>query len=194
VSGADASALAIVDRWLNEPPTISDERIRVDLVDAITSAPLPTQMRIFLQTEQYRRPSTEDLNARALPIFQALVEADPYEIFHRNRSQCALALMGRKKDSSASDADWNVAHNLLNEAIRIRDGSGETGWQDYELARAVCRIHLDANFKSSRPSEADARDSILADLDKAKDVQQAASIAIDKAHVIADWRLQNPGI
>jgi hypothetical protein len=189
----DASALALVDRWLKQT-TISDDRTRVDMVKAVKSAPLPTQMKIFLQAEQYRKPSTQDLNARSLPIFQALVEADPHEVFHRNRGQYALALMGRQKDPHAPGDDWNAALNLLNKAIWIRDGSGETGWRDYEFARAVCQIHLDMNFKSGQPSDAEEIHSILADLEKAKDVPQMARDLIDKTNVIADWTRRNPGI
>jgi hypothetical protein len=190
---ADASALALVDRWLNQT-TISDDRTRLEMVNAIKSAQLPTQMKIFLQAEQYRKASTEDRNARSLPIFQTLVEADPHEVFHRNRGQYALALMGRQKDPHAPGIEWNAALNLLNKAIWIRDGSGETGWRDYEFARAVCQIHLDMNFKNGQPSDADETPSILADLEKAKDVPQMARDLIDKAKVIADWRRHNPGI
>jgi hypothetical protein len=121
------------------------------------------------------------------------VEAGPYEVFHRNRGQYALALMGRPKDPKAPGDDWNTALNLLNKAIRIRDGSGDLGWRDYEFARAVCQIHVDTNYKNGQPSDAEARHSVLADLDRAKDVPQATVEGIDKAHVIADWRRQNPG-
>lgn len=189
---ADASALALVDRWLNQT-TISDDRTRVDMVNAVKSAQLPTQMKIFLQAEQYRKPSTEDRNARTLLIFQALVEADPYEVFHRNRGQYALALMGRQKDPHTPGTDWNAALNLLSKAIWIRDGSGEPGWRDYEFARGVCQIHLDLNFKNGQPSDAEEIYSIVADLEKAKDVPQGARDLIDKTNVIADWKRQNPG-
>jgi hypothetical protein len=193
MAGADASALALVDRWLNQTTT-SDDRTCVEMMNAVKSAPLPIQMKIFLQAEQYRKPSTEELNARSLPIFQALVESDPHEVFHRNRGQYALALMGRKKDPHAPDNDWNAALNLLNKAISIRDGSGETGWRYYEFARAVCQVHLDMNFQNGKPSNAEVRHTILADLDKTQDVPQIARDLIDKANVIADWRRQNPDV
>jgi hypothetical protein len=102
--------------------------------------------------------------------------------------------MGRKKDPHAPGIDWNVALNLLNRAIWIRDGSGETGWRDYEFARAVCQIYLDLNFKNGHPSDAEEIHSILTDLEKAKDIPQLARDLIDKANVITDWRRQNPGI
>lgn len=164
----------------------------MDMIDSIKSASLSTKLRIFLQAEQYRRPSTEDTNARSLPIFPALVEADLQEVFHRNRGQYALALMGKAKDPNSPDDDWNSALNLLNKAIQIRDSHGEKNWQEYELARAVCQIHLDPDFKKGQPSNAAQMQSILADLDKAKDVTEALLKGIDQNNVIAAWRTQNP--
>ena len=188
-SGDDTSTLTLVDRWLNQP-TFSNDQTRVDLINAVKGAPLATRQRIFLQAEQYRKPSTEAINARSLPVFQALVEADPQEVFHQNRSQYALALMGKKKDPNNLD-DWNRALHFLNEAIWIRNGYGEKGWQDYELARAVCQIYLDPNFKEGHPSTAEQSQSILADLDKAKDIPETVLDVIDKAHVIEAWKGQN---
>ena len=150
-SSSDALALTLVDRWLNQPATANDQ-IRMDMIKAIKSASLPTKLRIFLQAEQYRRPSTEDTNTRSIPVFQALVEADLQEVFHRNRAQYALALMGKAKDPNNPDDDWTSALNLLNKAIQIRDSHGEKDWQEYELGRAVCQIHLDPNFNKGQPS------------------------------------------
>jgi hypothetical protein len=189
-SGDDTSALTLVDRWLNHPTLLNDQA-RMDMMNAVKGASLATKLRIFLQAEQYRKPSTEDINTRSLPVFQALVEADLQEVFHRNRSQYALALMGKKKDPNNPDDDWNRALDLLNKAIWIRDQYGEKGWQDYELARAACQVHLDANFKKGQPSNTVERQSILADLNKAKDVPVAVLDVIDKAHVIAAWKGQN---
>lgn len=186
----DASALALLTRWLNAPST-PDDQTRANMMNAIKGASLAAKLRIFLQAEQYRRPSTEDANDRSLPIFQSLVEADLQEIFHRNRSQYALALMGRKKGPKNPDDDWKRALDLLNIAIRIRDGSGEKDWHDYELARAVCQIHLDPEFKTKQSSTAEQKQCILADLETAKDVSEATSKEIDSDHVIGDWKSLN---
>ena len=48
------------------------------------------------------------------------------------------------------------------------------------------------NFKKAQPSNAEQKQAILADLDKAKDVAEEVSAVIDKDHVIAEWRRQNP--
>ena len=157
------------------------------MIEAVKNASSAAKMRIFLQAEQYRRPSTEDVNERSLPVFQALVDGDSQGVFHRNRQQCALALMGRMKDPKSPDDDWLSALDLLNDAIRVRDSSGEPGWHEYEFARAVCQIKLDPNFKKDLPSDAQTVQSIQADLDKAKDVPDATKNIIDKDQVVSKW-------
>jgi hypothetical protein len=187
---ADASALDLVDHWLNDPPATDDQR-RVDMMNAVKSASTAAKVRIFLRAEQHRKSSEDDANERSLPIFQALVEADTQEVFHRNRSQYALALMGKKKDPKNPAADWHRALDLLDDAIRIRDRSRDMGWRDYELARAICQIHLDANFnKDPRvPSDAEERQAIQADLDSAGKAREAA-LKIDK-DLIDEWEKLN---
>jgi len=185
-AAGDASALALVDRWLNGRPA-PDDQTRSDMMDAVKSASPAAKMRIFLQAEQHRKPSTEDVNDRSLPIFQALVEADSQGVFHRTRGQYALALMGKTKDPKNPDDDWSSALDLLNDAIRIRDSSREPGWRDYEFARALCQIKLDPNFKKEQPSDTQAVQSIRADLDQAKDVPEATKNLIDKDQVVNQW-------
>ena len=160
-------------------------------MNAVKSASTAAKVRIFLRTEQHRRSSEEDANERSLPIFQELVEADTQEVFHRNRSQFAFALMGRKKDPKNPAADWNRALDLLNDAIRIRDRSRDKGWRDYELARTICQIHLDANFNKDpkQPSDAAERQSIRADLDIAGDAREAA-LKVEK-DLIDEWEKLN---
>jgi hypothetical protein len=176
----------LVNRWLNLHPA-PDDQTRLDMMDAVKSASSAARMRIFLQAEQYRKVSNQDVNDRSLPVFQALVEADPEGIFHRSRSQYALALMGKTKDPKNPDDDWRNALDLLNDAIRIRDSSGEPGWYEYEFARAVCQITLDPNFKKDLPSDAQTIQSIQADLDKAKDVPDANKNLVDKDQVVSKW-------
>jgi hypothetical protein len=181
----DASAAALVSLWLNGHPA-PDDQTRLNMIDAVKNASSTARIRIYLQAEQYRKSSTEDINERSLPVFQALVEADSEGVFHRNRGQYALALMGRKKDPTKAGEDWSNALSLLNDAIRIRDLSDEPGWHEYEFARAVCQITL-ANFKKEQPSDAQAIQSIRADLDKAKDVPDTTRNLIDKDQVVSKW-------
>jgi protein-S-isoprenylcysteine O-methyltransferase Ste14 len=182
----DASAFALVNRWLNGR-IAPDDQTRLDLIDAIKSASSAAKMRIFLQAEQYRRLSTEDVNERSLPVFQALVEADPEGVFHRSRGQYALALMGKKKDPKSADDDWRNALDLLNDAIRTRDSSREPGWHDYEFARAVCEIVLDPNFRKEQPSDGQTAHWIRTDLDQAADLPEAIKNLIDQGQVVGKW-------
>jgi hypothetical protein len=189
----DASAAALVSFWLNGHPT-PDDQTRLNMMDAVKKASSTSRMRIFLQAEQYRKSSTEDVNERSLPVFQALVEADSEGVFHRNRGQYALALMGRAKDPKTSGDDWSKALSLLNDAIRIRDRSGEPAWCEYEFARAVCQIKLDPNFAKDPPQASDTSvaQSIHADLDKAEHVPEETKSLIDKDQVVNKWEGLNP--
>ncbi len=192
---ADSEALGAVDRWLNQPPSSKDDEQRVAMMRAIKAASAGARVKIFLDAEKYRRPATEDVNGRSLPVFQALVEADAQEIFHRNRAQYGLALMGRKKDPNdpaTSKADWSRAQDLLTDAIRIRERSREPGWHEYELARAVCRIHLDVQFDDQKESASDAQNLIRADLDKIGDIPLEERKLIDPEDATNKWLKLNP--
>jgi hypothetical protein len=184
----DTAAAALVSRWLNARPA-PDGQTRSNMMDAVGSASSTARVRIFLQAEQYRKSSTEDVNERSLPVFQALVEADSEGVFHRNRSQYALALMGKNKDPKTTSDDWSNALSLLDDAIRIRDRSGEPARREYEFARAVCQIKLDPNFTNVPPQASDASiaQSIRADLDEAKDIPDTTKRLIDKDQVAVKW-------
>jgi len=194
----DADALARVDRWLNQPPDPKDDNNQLAMMNAVKAASAGARMKIFLDTEKYHALATEAAHARTLPVFQALVEADTQEIFHRNRGQNALALMGRKKvDPATAKADWQAALDLLNDAIRIRERTREPNWREYEFARAVCRIHLDEPFQSQQKSVPDLQALVRADLDKAVDVAPAQKKLIDpddpktQEGVTATWNKLN---
>jgi hypothetical protein len=199
----DSEALAAVGRWLSQPPSPKDEEDRAAMMNSIKAASVGARMKIFLDAEKHRQTSTEDVNARALPVFQALVEGDIQEIFHRNRGQFALALMGRKKDPKdpvTSKGDWSRALDLLNDAIRIRDRFREPDWREYELARAVCRIHLDAQFNQQpkQKTAPEALKTIQADLDRSAAVPPEGRKLIDsedattKESAITTWQKLNP--
>jgi hypothetical protein len=190
---SDSSAGALVSRWLNARPA-PDEQTRSNMMDAVKNASSTARMRIFLQAEQYRKSSTEEANERSLPVFQALVEADSEGVFHRNRSQYALALMGATKDPKTSGDDWSKALSLLNDAIRIRDRSEEPAWCEYEFARAVCQIKLDPNFTNNPPRASDPAIThfIRDNLRDAKDVDPVIKRLIDKDQSVATWEKLNP--
>jgi hypothetical protein len=180
----------LVSLWLNGRNT-PDDQTRSNMMNAVKNASSTARIRIFLLAEQYRKSATEEVNERSLPVFQALVDADSEGVFHRNRSQCALALMGKKKDDNPTD-DWSQALSLLNDAIRIRDRSGEPAWREYEFARAVCQIKLDPSFNKQSASDPSVAQSIQSDLDQATSVPLKAKRPIDKDDVVGAWKRLNP--
>jgi hypothetical protein len=192
----DAEAFERVDRWLKQPPGPNYDSDLAAMTNAIKATSAGAQMRILLDAEQQRSAGTEDAIARSLPVFQALVEADPHEAFlHRSRGQYALALMARKKtDTEAAKADWTRALDLLIDAIRIREESHEPNWHQYELARAVCRIHLDEQFRQEpkQKSTPEMQAAIRADLDRAADVPENQTKLIDPEGVATTWKRHNP--
>jgi hypothetical protein len=165
-SEIDASAIASIDRWLNHHPAQQDEgKARSDMMNAIKSASSLAKARAFVTADEYKRSAAttkiREASDFTLPIFQALVEADGEGIFHRNRGQYAFSLM------TQSNPDWSKALAVLQEAIKIRDGSKDPGWPEYEFARAICKIKLDPQAKT----KADVKSAIDADLKKADDLK-----------------------
>jgi len=196
----DASAMAMVDRWLNQPMATNDGEAQAKMMEAIKHASSAAKIQIFLNAERERRSCArhaadsadarrkdQEANERALPVFEALVVADDAKVFHRNRSQYALALMKK------SNPDFRQALELLSEAIRIRDTAREPGWKDDELARAVCRIQLDSASGVTGPSAPDLRKAIDADLSAANSLTEDQRHEIDPGDAIVEaWRRRNP--
>jgi hypothetical protein len=184
-SEIDAKAIASIDRWLNHHPAQQDEdKARGDMMDAIKSASSLAKARAFVTADDYKRnvPAAKIREAGdfTLPIFQALVEADNDGIFHRNRGQYAFSLM------TQSNPDWSKALNTLQEAIKIRDGSKDPGWSEYEFARAICNIKLDSQAKT----KTDKKSAIDADLKKADDLKldQGKRDRLDLDGEVTKWR------
>lgn len=185
-SEIDANAIASIDRWLNHHPAQQDEdKSRSDMMDAIKSASSLAKARVFVTADEYERnvPAAKIREASdyTLPIFQALVEADNEGIFHRNRGLYAFSLM------TQSNPDWSKALNTLQEAIKIRDGSKDPGWSEYEFSRAICNIKLDPQAKT----KADKKSAIDADLKKADDLMldQSKRDRLDLDGEVAKWKV-----
>lgn len=81
----------------------------------------------------------------------------------------------------------------MNDAIRIRIGTREPNWREYELARAVCRIHLDVQFNEQpkQKSASEVQQAVLLDLEKGKDVPLDERKLIDRDDVITAWQALN---
>lgn len=78
---------------------------------------------------------------RTIPIFEALIDSDGGENYHRNHGQLGYAL----KDKGGMDdarKEWTRAEEELTKAIELRDKEGADGFLMYELNRALCGIKL----------------------------------------------------
>jgi len=101
--------------------------------------------------------------ARTIPIFQALINLDLDQKYHRNYAQIGYCL----KDKSRPD--YHSAIKFLDEAIRIRDGHGIDGWTVYEFNRALCWIELD--LKDPAKQHPEQKKAIIADLIKSMEFE-----------------------
>jgi hypothetical protein len=160
--------LTVVERQLSaDAPPVSFDA----LAAAITKASHATRTQIFyraaaLRTTTWRDELSKPLMERTIPIFRALIQADP--TYYRTHGQLGFAL----KDSRRPD--WQEALNELTTAIELRDRAEQVSavdeeWADraapwYEYVRAQCRINLDANYAAGEPSDEAARQIILADI------------------------------
>jgi len=156
----DAQALALMQRQLESvpgSPPISEQ----ELTAAFVSARRDTRFVIFLRADQQRRDNwraadTKTVMERTIPVFRALVAAEPdnYE-YHR---KLGYALKDKQQP------DWRDAEAEFTRALQIRGPA--RGWGDLyvEFNRAICRIEQDAPFLRGEPSGPEERDEILADL------------------------------
>jgi hypothetical protein len=131
------------------------------LKQAIRDASPSVKVLAFNQARNTRNTSEKGDRAlieRTVPVFEALIESDTGNVFHRNHAQLGYALQAQ------NGPDLPRAERAFTTAIRIRGDWREAGWPWYELARAICRILLDADFKAKRPSSPAAREAIVADL------------------------------
>lgn len=133
------------------------------LATAIAAASTETRAYVFYLAENLRWKTWRDkkpVMERTIPVFQALIASDKDGLYHRNFGQLAYALKDQRTP------DYTEAEKLFSKAIEVRGGAADNDWQAYEANRAVCRIHLDANFAQQPPLPADAaqRDAIMADI------------------------------
>jgi len=157
----DARALALAMRQMNpsgEGPLPSQG----ELNDAIGEASKAVKAQIFYQAQTLRAENWFEAKnkakmERAIPIFEALINSDKDDEYHRNYGQLGYAL----KDSRSPN--WEKAEAILSKAIQIRGSWQENGWLWYEFNRAICRIVLD-DPRQERPSSAEVRRNILEDL------------------------------
>jgi hypothetical protein len=145
----DALALELVQRHLDE----EEEAQPLDqLKNKISAASRGVRFDIFKQARAVRTSTWDNdppLMARTIPIFEALIDNDAGESFHRNHAQLGYALKDRGGPNSP-DNDWQGAYNQLSIAIRLRDeqgtnlrrSDGSPAFLMYEFNRAICAVKL----------------------------------------------------
>jgi hypothetical protein len=99
------------------------------------------------------------LMERTIPIFEALVRADP--IWHAAHAQLGYAL----KDKV--EPDWRRAKASLDRAVELRGKESGEGYY-YEYNRALCAIHLDASYAARKPADTATRNEVLEMLKQAR--------------------------
>jgi len=156
----DARALSLTNAILN-PGDDTPEPKQEDLNQVLRAASQSVRVQVFYRASDLRysnwaNPATKPVMARTIPLFRALIACDPKGQFHRNHGQLGYALKDQVKP------DWKAAEEELTRAIEIR--GEENGWLYYEFNRAVCRIHLDHEYTTGKPSSPDAQAAILSDL------------------------------
>lgn len=148
---------------LSEKPDPDASPVPVDEIKKyIKQASVYIKITVFNRVRLIRRnnPMTEDLANRIIPVFEALIDSDSENKYHRNHAQLAYIL----KDKDVKE--YERAIEELSKAIAIRDIIGEDRFLIYEFVRAVCRIENDSNFKQGKSFSKEDIELILKDLQK----------------------------
>lgn len=176
----DAQALSLVDQQLNATaPTVPQDQLNA----AVAAGSSMAQLQIFQRAQDQRtryRDTDKAKMERTIPVFMALVAADPDRKNHGYRGQLGFALKDKQQPG------WEGALQQLADAITIRGAWQDNGWLLYEFNRAICRIELDSGFTTNTPSTLDAAGAIRSDL-KAAATDSYVKQIIDGDATIAAW-------
>jgi hypothetical protein len=156
----DARALSLVTRQLKPEPTAAPIP-QADLDAAVAAASRPIKITIFRAAADQRADNwrtNKRVMEYTIPVFRALIAGDPEKHYHAHFGQLGWAL----KDSDPPEL--REAEAMLTEAIQIRGDPHRRGYLLYKFVRAECRIRLDDEFAAGRPSSAERKQAILADL------------------------------
>ena len=136
----DSRVLALLEKLLIEDPDPDAPEISApDLKENIKSASVNIKTIVFSKARAFRLKHFEKSQKikSLIPVFEALIESDNEQIYHRNHAQLAYILKDMK------DPDFQRALDELNQAIMIRQRLNIDGFSAYEFNRAMCRIHMD---------------------------------------------------
>jgi hypothetical protein len=139
------------------PPT------QKELNEIIAKASINMRAEIFWEAKKIRSDNwnipDNKKSERMIPIFRALIAADPKGQYHRNHGELGFAL----KDKM--DPEYAEALMEINKAIDLRGSLKATGGLPYyELVRAQCRIKLDKAFQRDIVSDENTKQYILDDI------------------------------
>jgi hypothetical protein len=179
----DTRVLSLVDRQLSMEAGVSPTP-QSDLNAAVMAASSVARIHVYqvardLRSRTWKDPTTKPLMERTIPVFRALIAADPEGKFHRNHAQLGYAL----KDQT--NPAWTEAAAELTKAIEMRGDWRQQGYLYYEFNRAVCRIRLDPAFTSvpPRPSAPDVAAAILTDLRTAANNEYVLARMLEEPNV-----------
>lgn len=136
----DAEALNLVQKQLE--PTTGDNPVDQESLDrALTEGSPAMKVQVFYLARKLRKEAKgtdreQKVALRVIPVFQALSACDVTNRYHRTHAQLAYALL----DQESSDIAGAIAE--IGKAIAIRDDHRATGYWNYEVFRALCRMRL----------------------------------------------------
>jgi hypothetical protein len=147
----DVRALSLLERQLDpQSPMVPQTQLDTAIADASPSV----KIQLFFRANETRnRTWRKDraLMERTIPIFEALIAADPEHRFHRHFGQLGFALKDKR------EPDYPRAIEMLSEAIRIRGRGGYRAYE-YNRAEAIIRLGGDAELDQAQV------DQVVADL------------------------------
>jgi hypothetical protein len=176
----------LVQQQLEKAP--EGKRIeQADLNQAVAAASHATRSTIFrlardVRRAAWRNPADRDVIELTIPVFRALISADPN--YHRDHGQLAYAL----KDQS--NPDYAAAKQELNEAMRLRGPWKENGYEVYEMNRAECTIRMETAEGRLNNSPDPIKNEIRSDLEVANAGGLGDTIKTEV--VFTDWIQANP--
>ena len=130
---------------------------------------------IYFKAESVRRnnwynPRDKPIMERTEKIFRALIASDTEQQYYNNHGQLGYVLKDKRIP------DWKEALAELTKAIEIRGPWQQENKLWYEFNRAICRIHLDEEFKRNAISTEASKKNIIEDIEVAAHDQEINNV------------------
>jgi hypothetical protein len=158
---AGEAALTLGYRQLYGDSALADADLE-RLGRAVGLATRQVRDALFAMAAQMRRETwagDKRLMERTIPVFEALVRADPN--WHAPYGQLGYALVDKLAP------DWARAKEALDRAVELRGDTVHEG-RYYHYNRARCAVALDPDFAAGRASATAARAAVLAQVKAAR--------------------------